>query len=81
MARTKQTALKNTNNAGKSNSVAKGAVTEPELVVPQGVSDAGDVYTTAVKTKVEHVNYSLCVININLNVPRKFSVLPPRRCR
>lgn len=57
MARTKQTALKNTNNAGKSNSVAKGAVTEPKVVLPQGVSDAGDVYTrTAVKTKVEHVN-------------------------
>ena len=55
MARKKQTALKNTNNVGKSNSVAKGAVTEPELVVPQGFSDAEDVYTrTAVKTKVEH---------------------------
>ena len=60
MARTKKTALKNTHNVGKSNSVAKGAVTEPEHVLPQGASDmevAEDVDSrTVVKTKVEHVN-------------------------
>ena len=85
MARTKKTALKNnTHNVGKSNSVAEGAFTEPEHVLPQGASDmevTEDVDTRAVvKTKVESVN-SLYVINIRLNVPRKFPVLPPRRCR
>ena len=75
---------KKTNNVGKSNSVAEGAVTEPEHILPQGASDmevTEDVDTRAVvKTKVESVN-SLYVINIRLNVPRKFPVLPPRRCR
>ena len=75
---------KKTNNVGKSNSVAEGAVTEPEHILPQGASDmevTEDVDTRAVvKTKVESVN-SLYVINIRLNVPRKFLVLPPRRCR
>ena len=61
MARTKKTALKNnTHNVGKSNSVAKGAVTESEPVLRQGASDmevAEDVDSrTVVKTKVEHVN-------------------------
>ena len=76
---------KKANNVGKSNSVAEGAVTEPEHVLPQGASDmevTEDVDTRAVvKTKVESVNYSWYVINIRLNVPRKFPVLPPRRCR
>ena len=57
MARTKQTARKNAQDVGKSSSVAKSAVTEPELNSPQGVSDmevAEDVDTrTVVKTKVE----------------------------
>ena len=60
MARTKKTALKNTHNVGKSNSVAKGAVTESEPVLRQGASDmevAEDVDSrTVVKPKVEHVN-------------------------
>ena len=51
---------KKTNNVGKSNSVAKGAVTESEPVLRQGASDmevAEDVDSrTVVKTKVEHVN-------------------------
>ena len=85
MARTKQSARKNTNDVGKSSSVAKSAVTEPELVSPQGVSDmevAEDVDTrTVVKAKVEHVNYSWYVSNMKLNAPRKSSVLLPRRCR
>ena len=78
---------KKTNNVGKSNSVAEGAVTEPEHVLPQGASDmevTEDVDTRAVvKTKVESVNswYAIIAINIRLNVPRKFPVLPPRRCR
>ena len=51
---------KKTNNVGKSNSVAEGAVTEPEHVLPQGasnmeVAEDGDASTVA-KTKVEHVN-------------------------
>ena len=53
---------KKTNNVGKSNSVAKGAVTEPELALSQGASnmeiaEEGDTRTVA-KTKVEHVNYA-----------------------
>ena len=58
---------KKTNNVGKSNSVAEGAVTEPELVLSQGasnmeVAEEGDARTVA-KTKVEYVNY-LRTVNI-----------------